>query len=699
MNDPHNASTTPAHRCFPLSLGQQALWVLYREAPHSTAYHMALPLRFAAPVQTATLARAIDRLAARHGMLRARFGEADGVPYQWSEPECGPQLRLHASLPDTPTLEAALRTALAAPFVLEDGCFRADWFAPAAADAGGGVLLLTLHHLAGDAGSLAVLGRELPALYAAERDGTPPDLPPLPADYPDYVRWETDLLAGPDGARMGAYWQQRLAGAPPVLQLPGDRPRPPRQSFDGGSIDFTLPPPLAAGLRALAGRERATLPSLLLGAFAALLHRSSGQTHLRIGVPTALVRTRPAFAGLVGYLVNPLVFESRLDESAPTAFRTLLAATTRQLFDGLRHQPYPFPLLVERLAPARDPSRSPLIQALFAYEDDQLLPRHFAAAGVSAERLYLPQMEGQFDLTLTLVDAGSLDGRLSYDRALFDADTVRRMVGHLECLLVGIVADPAADVRTLALCGAADFPADRTLVDPCEAQVQGRPDAIAQVGETAWQDHRSDDGDTAFPLSAAQREIWFAEQRLGAANPTYRVGDYIVIPSAVDPARFETALRRAVAEAQPLRVRFVEGRDGPCQVLKDFLDWPLPVIDFTTQPDPSATAQAWMAAQLAQPMDLGRGPLFSYALLKIGAGLFYWLQHYHHIVLDGFGHALFARRVAELYTAVAQGGTATSADSVHCASCWTAIRPTASRSSSRRTGRIGSSASPMRRNR
>jgi len=496
MNDPHNASTTPAHRCFPLSLGQQALWVLYREAPHSTAYHMALPLRFAAPVQTATLARAIDRLAARHGMLRARFGEADGVPYQWSEPECGPQLRLHASLPDTPTLEAALRTALAAPFVLEDGCFRADWFAPAAADAGGGVLLLTLHHLAGDAGSLAVLGRELPALYAAERDGTPPDLPPLPADYPDYVRWETDLLAGPDGARMGAYWQQRLAGAPPVLQLPGDRPRPPRQSFDGGSIDFTLPPPLAAGLRALAGRERATLPSLLLGAFAALLHRSSGQTHLRIGVPTALVRTRPAFAGLVGYLVNPLVFESRLDESAPTAFRTLLAATTRQLFDGLRHQPYPFPLLVERLAPARDPSRSPLIQALFAYEDDKLLPRHFAAAGISAERLDLPQMEGQFDLTLTLVDAGSLGGRLSYDRALFDADTVRRMVGHLECLLAGIVVDPAADIRTLPLLGAAEqaqliawnrtetaFPADRTVVDLFEAQVQASPEAVALVFE------------------------------------------------------------------------------------------------------------------------------------------------------------------------------------------------------------------------
>jgi len=504
MNDPHSTPLTPARLISPLGRGQQALWVLYREAPRSAAYNMALPLRFAASLQTPALLGAIERLTARHGMLRARFGEADGVPYQWDALGVGPRLRIHeAAHRDAQALSDGLRAALKEPFVLEDGCFRADWFAPAPGDDGGGVLLLTLHHIGGDAGSLAVLGRETLALYAAERDGRAPDLPPLPADYSDYVRWESALLAGPDGERMGAYWQQRLAGEPPVLQLPGDRPRPPRRGGAGATRAFTLAPPLAAGLRALATRERATLPSLLLAAFAVLLHRWSGQARVRLGVPTAMPRMRPEFAGLVGYLVNPMVIESRLEDAAPSGFRALLADLSRQLFDGLRRQPYPFPLLVEQLAPVRDPSYPPVIQALFAYEDERLLPWRFAADGVSAERIELTQMEGQFDLTCTLIDGGidagaSLRGLLSYDRALFDAATVGRMAAHLEQLLEGLVADPAADPRTLPMLTEPEraqllaynrtdvpLPYQRTLVEHFEAQVQATPAAIAVLCEDA----------------------------------------------------------------------------------------------------------------------------------------------------------------------------------------------------------------------
>ncbi|MGH3848099.1 MAG: AMP-binding protein, partial [Pseudonocardiaceae bacterium] len=162
------------------------------------------------------------------------------------------------------------------------------------------------------------------------------------------------------------------------------------------------------------------------------------------------------------------------------------------------------------------------------------------------------------------------------------------------------------------------------------------------------------DGDFLL-LSAAQREIWFAEQRLNAANRVYKLGEYIEIDGPVDPVLFEAALRRVVGEVDCLHVLFVEGSDGPRQVVEQFPEWLMPVIDVSEEPDPRTAAQEWMAADVARPMDLARGPLFSYALIKLRSDRFLWYQGYHHIVMDMFGFSLIARRVAEIYTALAHG--------------------------------------------
>ncbi|MGH3857418.1 MAG: AMP-binding protein, partial [Pseudonocardiaceae bacterium] len=159
----------------------------------------------------------------------------------------------------------------------------------------------------------------------------------------------------------------------------------------------------------------------------------------------------------------------------------------------------------------------------------------------------------------------------------------------------------------------------------------------------------------ALPLSAAQREIWFAEQQLNTANRVYKIGEYIEIHGPVSPIVFETALRRVVEEVDSLHVRFVEGNDGPRQVVQPSSGWLMPVVDVSKEPDPHAAAQAWMTADIAKPMDLTRGALFSYALLELGPDLFVWYQGYHHIVMDRFGFALVARRLAEMYTALAEG--------------------------------------------
>ncbi|MGH8903402.1 MAG: condensation domain-containing protein, partial [Egibacteraceae bacterium] len=163
-----------------------------------------------------------------------------------------------------------------------------------------------------------------------------------------------------------------------------------------------------------------------------------------------------------------------------------------------------------------------------------------------------------------------------------------------------------------------------------------------------------DDG-IALPLSAAQREIWFAEQRFKGVNSVYKLGEYIEIYGPVDPVLFEAALRQVVGEADSLHVRFVEGSDGPRQVVEPLADWLMPLVDVSKESDPRAAARAWMAADVARPMDLARGPLFSYALIKLRADRFFWYQGYHHIVMDMFGFCLVARGVAERYTALAHG--------------------------------------------
>ena len=160
---------------------------------------------------------------------------------------------------------------------------------------------------------------------------------------------------------------------------------------------------------------------------------------------------------------------------------------------------------------------------------------------------------------------------------------------------------------------------------------------------------------SALPLLAAQREIWFAEQQCATPNRVYHTGEYLVIDGPVDPVVFEAALRQVIGEVEAVHVRFVETDDGPRQVLEPTHQWAMPMIDVSDDPDPTVAAHAWMTADLSRPMDLARGPLFRYALIKLGPERFVWYQGYHHIVMDGYGCSLVAQRMAQVYTALATG--------------------------------------------
>ena len=318
---------------------------------------------------------------------------------------------------------------------------------------------MTLHHIVTDFWSLGILMRELGALYEAEKSGTTLDLAPLPVEYTDYARWQTEMLAGDEGERLWSYWQEKLAGELPVLDIPADAPRPLAQTFRGASESIVFDAKLTEELKALSQTQGTTLYMTLLAAFQALLYRYTGQEDLLVGSPTA-GRSRAELASLAGYFVNPVVL--REDLSGNPTFKEFMERVRRTVLDAFAHQDYPFSLLVERLQPVRTSIYPPLFQAMFvlqkAHQQDDALAS-FALSeegarmnlgGLEVESIALEQRVAQVDLTLVMAEMeDGLAASLQYNTDLFEPSTIRQMLGHLESILR--VASATPDARLAAM--------------------------------------------------------------------------------------------------------------------------------------------------------------------------------------------------------------------------------------------------------
>ncbi|HEX7185753.1 MAG TPA: amino acid adenylation domain-containing protein [Thermoanaerobaculia bacterium] len=443
----------------PLSPGQSALWFLDRLEPGNAAYNIASAAEIVGDADTAVLRAAFQGLVDRHPALRTTFPAVGGTPVQRVHPRAEVDFaEIEAGAVNNEELRARLTAEAARPFDLEHGplfsvrLFRRAGRAP--------VLLLAVHHIVSDLWSLAVIVRDLGALYQAA------PLPDLPLSYAGHARLQLAALAGPEGERLFAFWREALAGEMPPLDLATDRPRPPVQTWNGAAERVALPPALSSAMREL-GRAAGASPFMTLAAaFAALLHRYTGQDAFALGTPTA-GRRRAALADLVGYFVNPVVL--RADLTGDPGFGEVLRRVRAAALAASEHQDLPFPTLVERLDPERDPSRSPLFQAMFAYQgvpaaaDPGLaafaLAEEGAEIGMGGLRLRhlpLPQRMAQFELTLSMGEvAGPADsafaGTLDYNTDLFDGATAARLTRNLTVLLTAATADPARPVADLPL--------------------------------------------------------------------------------------------------------------------------------------------------------------------------------------------------------------------------------------------------------
>ncbi|HTG35428.1 MAG TPA: amino acid adenylation domain-containing protein [Thermoanaerobaculia bacterium] len=473
----------------PLSFAQERLWFLAQLTPGSAAYNIPAALEIHGRLDAAALERAFAEVARRHETLRTTFASRGGRPVQVIAPPAGwklPVIDLSALPPAE--REAARRTEeeIVRPFDLARGPLLRTLLLRLGP--GEHVLILTLHHVVADLWAAGVLIREVAAIYAGG------DLPAPPVQYADFAVWQREWLDGAELERQLAFWRRELEGAPPVLELPADRPRPSIESFRGASLPVALGGELTAGLAAL-GRLRGATPFMTLtAALALLLSRWAGQDDVVLGAPIAN-RQRPELEGLIGMFVNTLALRVRL--AGAGGFTDLLAGVRRAALDAFEHQDLPFERLVEEIQTRRDLSRHPLFQAVLAFQNVRL--GAVEVPGLALEPLELASATTKFDLTFTLAEGEEgLAGRVEYASDLFDAATIERLAGHLRNLLAGIVALPAAPLADLPLLGEEErsqllawsgaapvHPRAATIPGLFAEQAARTPDAVAVVcGDT-----------------------------------------------------------------------------------------------------------------------------------------------------------------------------------------------------------------------
>ncbi|MGH9179320.1 MAG: amino acid adenylation domain-containing protein, partial [Acidimicrobiales bacterium] len=439
-----------------LSFAQERLWFLDQLVPGNPFYNVAGAYRLLGPLDAGALRAAVEQVVNRHEVLRTTFPARAGRPRQ----EIGPPGPVDVPLVDLSHLSAAEAEAAARrlagagdrePFDLSRGPLVRWRLARLAEDHH--VLLVTMHHIVSDGWSMNVLAAELAALYRGD------SLAPLPVQYADAASWQRQGLEEVVGHHL-AYWRERLAGAPPVLELPADRPRPPEPSYAGGRHEFTVPPAVAGALRQLGRSRGASLFMTLLAAFKVLLARTAGQDDVVVGVPVA-GRQCPELEGLIGPFVNTLVL--RTDLSGGTGFLDVVERVRDTTLEAIRHQDLPFERLVQELDPARDPSRNPLVQVLFQVVPAPTVPPTLGE-GVDMVDLGGPTGDAYgdvdhagvavvMDLELFVAegDDGGLLGTLVYASELFDRERVARLARHLVALLDAAVADPHAPLTAVPL--------------------------------------------------------------------------------------------------------------------------------------------------------------------------------------------------------------------------------------------------------
>jgi len=480
-----------------LSYAQQRLWFL-NQFEDTATYNLPEALQLSGQLNIAALQQSLHWLQERHASLRTYFpthaGKATVQIRPIDEIEVPVHdLRLLSDKEQSEAVQNRANTHAITPFDLDNGpLFKAvllqlnDELS---------VLLLNTHHIISDGWSKSVFIQDWQHAYTAFAQGKKPSLPPLTIQYTDYAAWQRNWLQGEVLQQQVDYWMKQLSGIPELLELPTDKPRPPKQSYQGTRYVHQLSATLTKSITALSQQHGVTVFMTLLASFSVLLSRYSRQNDICIGSPIAN-RTLSQIEDLIGFFVNTLVLRSQLStENQPQNCIDLLLKTRQTCLEAYAHQDIPFEMLVEQLQPSRSLSYHPLFQVMFVLQNNEETQLKLPNIDITALSSEYPI--AKFDLTLNMEDQnGQLKCEWEYATDLFEAKTIERMAKHFEVLLTAIVANPAQSVSQLPMLTeaeiyqlqtwnntATDYPTDKTIVDLFEQQVEKTPNNIAVVFE------------------------------------------------------------------------------------------------------------------------------------------------------------------------------------------------------------------------
>jgi len=499
----------PRDKPLPLSFAQQRLWFLDQLEPNNPFYNMPEAVRLKGRLDVRALEEGLNEVVRRHEALRTKFESVEGKPLQVILPAEQAELTVEdlSSTPEVEREEEVIRRASQEsrqPFDLSRGpLIRTRLLRVGEEDH---VLLLTMHHVVSDGWSMGILAREITALYEAHTSGKPLQLPELELQYADYARWQREWLQGEALERQIGYWRGQLAGAPPMLEMQTDRPRPTTQSYRGGHQPLVVGRELTEKLKQLSRRQGSTLFMTLLAVFKVSLHRYSGQTDICIGTPIA-GRNRGEIEHLIGFFANTLVI--RADLTGEPSFAELNKRVKETALEAYAHQDVPFEKLVEELHPVRDMSRNPLFQVMFALQNTPTVSMRLA--GLTASAVDSNSESSKFDLWLSMSETGEeLLGSLGYNRDIFDEVTIVRMVQHLAVLLRGVTTN--ADSRISQLPMLVDAERHQLLVEWNNAKEEGQRDELIH----RWFETQAEQTPDSVALVFEDEELTYQELNLRA---------------------------------------------------------------------------------------------------------------------------------------------------------------------------------------
>jgi len=686
-----------------LSYGQQAIWFIHQQAPESSVHNVSFVVRVHSKVNVEAFQSAVQALVDRHEILRTAYGYIGGEICQKIAGSGVGVFDVKRISPRTDEeLDAIVNAEHRRPFDLTRGAvFRVSLLTRNDTDH---VLLVTPHHIAIDGWSGVTLVDELFKLYEAAAGGRSAELSWPSLNYSDYCDWQSTMLAGPEGERLWAYWRRALVAPRTPLNLPTDRPRPTTKTYEGASVRFLLEPAITERVKELARQEATTPFVILLACFHTLLFRLTAAEDIIIGTP-ALARKKSQFLRMLGDFINPLPLHASL--AADMKFCELVRNLHQTVREGITAQEFPFSLMMQRLQPERDPSRSPLFDCFFVLqrfhkhrEIEQLLYADESGGVVELGGLQLSpypfnQQEGQFDLTLQIVErAGAFRATLKYSTDLFDESTVRKFAADYAGVVDAATGDPELAIGSARL-GGSDAAAvshpisallhrlrssdirltldgDRLRINAPKGAIDEdlkailtarRDEIIAHLRSSSSRDDESNSVDVRavsrtgpLPVSAAQRLFWFLDQ-LEPGRSDYNIGNGIRIRGAINFDILQTAINQLFARHESFRTRIGERGGSPWVEILEPSEAVLEVVNLADTPPETREAEANRIAVelMRKPFDLARGPLARTLVISLAPDNHILALSVHHIVADGWSVAIAFREICEFYDAGLSG--------------------------------------------